>query len=147
MVRTIFDPGATNFLIFFRLYRIGGGFFGGLQDKGMMKTISEAIMKNSLAFWSNALLLPIQIAYLSFACIALFSKRLRSDPAVLATFLVLSYYIAIPGGSQAQARFRQAAMPIISIFAGYGLWLDSKRWRGTQGETGGFKLKDEPISL
>jgi len=132
IVHTIVDPGATNFLIFFRLYRLGGGFFGGLQDRGMVKTVSEAIVKNPLIFWSNALLLPMELAYLSFACIALFSRRVRLDPAVLTAFLILSYYIAIPGASQAQARFREPAMPMISVLAGYGLWLGSQRWRGTR---------------
>jgi hypothetical protein len=149
IVRTMFDPGATNFLIFFKLYRLGGGLFGGLQDRGMVKTICATIVKNPLVFWSNTLLLPMELAYLLFACIGLFSKRLRSDPTVLTALLILSYYVAIPGGSQAQARFREPAMPIISVLAAYGLWLAGQRWRGTQEEAVALQAEgraDLPVS-
>jgi len=102
-----------------------------LVDKGIVKTIRTLLLTRPIVFWSNAVLLPLQLMYLSCACIVLFSKRLMFDPSNLAALLIVSYYLAISGGPAALGRFRHPAMPIICVLAAYGLCLVLSRLRRT----------------
>src|SRR6266851_1145082 len=129
ILRAIFDPGSTEFLKFFHLYPRQGGLLGVLVDKGIVKTIRTLLLTRPIVFWSNAVLLPMLLMYLSCACIVLFSKRLMWDPAILAALLIVSYYLAISGGPAALGRFRHPAMPIICVLAAYGLCLVVSRLR------------------
>ncbi len=121
MLRAVLDPGSTEFLKFFHLYPKQGGLLGVLVDQGVVKTTRTLLLNSPVMFWSNALLLPMQLVYLSCACIVLFSKRMMFDPTILAVLLILSYYLVISGGPAALGRFRQPIMPIICVLAGYGL--------------------------
>jgi hypothetical protein len=123
IVRAMFDPGATTFLKFFKLYPEHGGLLGKLVDRGILKTMSSLVLENPLIFWSNALFLCLELLYLLCACIVLFSRRLMQNPAIIASLLIIAYYIVISGGPTALGRFRHPVMPIICVLAGYGLWL------------------------
>jgi hypothetical protein len=118
--RTIFDPGATNFLKFFDLYPKEGGLMGMLVDQGVVKTMEALFLTRPLVFWTHVVLLPLLAVNLLGACAVLFSRRLMRDPAVLTALLVVSYYLLISGGPAAHSRFRHPVMPIISILAAYG---------------------------
>ena len=125
IVRTIFDPGATSFLIFFKLYPHGGGggLFEAMRNTGILKATGELAAKKPFVFWSNVLLLPIELLYLLCACVVPFSRRLMREPTIIAAMLTVIYYLVISGGPAACGRFRHPAMPIICVLAGYGLCL------------------------
>jgi hypothetical protein len=144
IVRSIFDPSATGLLKFFRLIPDEDGVFGKLVDGGIVRTMKELRLTSPLIFWGNALLLLVQLLYLSFASCALVSRRLIRQPKVIAAILVVAYYLVIAGGPAANSRFRHPAMPIICVLAGYGvcevwhrllLWF---KWRISVGD-------DEPL--
>jgi len=128
VVRSIFDPGSTEFIRLFDLYPKGGGLLNVALDKGMIKTL-ETLLLSSLLAWSTLVLLVLQFIYLACACVAVSKQSIR-DPAIVVALLIMGYYLAIPGGPAAWGRFRHPAMPIMCVVAGYGLsvawdWLRS----------------------
>jgi Dolichyl-phosphate-mannose-protein mannosyltransferase len=128
ILRTIFDPGSTDFLKFFDLYPKQGGLLGVLVDQGAVKTMEALLFTRPLVFWSNVVLLPLLSLNLLCACAVLFSKRLMRDPCVLTALLIVTYYLLISGGPVALGRFRHPAMPITSILAGYGICRIAATW-------------------
>jgi len=123
MIRVLLDPGATIYLKFFKLYADGGGILGNLVDRGVVSTMMPLMVRKPLVFWSNAVLLPVELLYLLCASAVLFSRRLINEPTVIAAVLMLCYYVLISGGPMAVPRYRHPAMPIICVLAGYGLCL------------------------
>ncbi len=127
VVRGTFDPVSTEYLRFFDLYPKEGDLLTISVDNGIIATV-EALLASPLLFWSIAVLLPLQILYLSCACITLCSRRIL-DPAVFAVVCIAGYYMAIAGGPGDWARFRHPAMPIVCMLGGYGLHLALVRRR------------------
>jgi hypothetical protein len=125
IIRTIFDPGATGYLIFFKLYPHGGGggLFEAMRNAGIWQATWELAAKKPFVFWTNVLLLPLELLYLLCACVALSSRRLMRDPTIIVAVSAVIYYLVISGGPTAHSRFRHPAMPIICVLAGYGLCL------------------------
>jgi len=121
LIRATFDPVSTEFLRFFNLYPKQGELLTVDVDKGGIATI-EALLGSPLLFWSIAVLLPLQLMYLSCAGITLCSRTIL-DPAIFAVVFILMYYMVIAGGPGDWGRFRHPSMPIICVLAGYGLRL------------------------
>ena len=119
VLRSTFDPGSTEYVRFFDLYPKEGGLIDVAVDKGIVKTL-EALFLNPILAWSTVVMLAVQFMYFSGACMAI-SKRSILDPAILAGLVIMVYYLAIPGGPAVWGRFRHPAMPLMSVFAAYGL--------------------------
>jgi 4-amino-4-deoxy-L-arabinose transferase-like glycosyltransferase len=97
--RTVFGPGTTEFLEFFEIKR------------------------TSWFYWILAALLLIwELPYLLLSVIGLCSKHYERWPV---SFVVLSilYYVSIAAGPEGYSRLRTPAMPLISVLAGYGMYL------------------------
>jgi hypothetical protein len=129
VLRATFDPASIEFLRFFDLYPKQGDLLTVEVDKGIITTI-ETLLVNPLLFWSIAVLLPLQLMYLSCALVTLCSRAIL-DPAILAALFIMGYYMAIAGGPGDWGRFRHPAMPVICMLAGYGLRLVWSRLRPT----------------
>ena len=127
LVRATFDPASTEYLRFFNLYPKESELLAVDVDKGDITT-TETLVVNPLLFWSIVVMLPLQIMYLSCACITLCSRTIL-DPAILAAAFIVGYYMVIAGGPGDWGRFRHPAMPIICMLAGYGLSLVWSRAR------------------
>jgi hypothetical protein len=121
VLRGTFDPVSTEYLRFFDLYPKQGELLTIAVDQGIITTV-EALLGSPLLFWSIAVLLPLQIMYLSCAGITLCSRRIL-DPAIFAAAFIAGYYMAIAGGPGDWGRFRHPAMPIVCMLGGYGLHL------------------------
>jgi hypothetical protein len=74
--------------------------------------------------------LIVMLVYL-FASVALFSKKLPYTIPVVCSLWVVAYWLVITGGPHGYGRYRHAVMPIICVFAGYGLHLILTRFRHT----------------
>ena len=122
VVRATFDPLSTEYLRFFNLYPKQGELLTIAVDQGIITTV-KALFASPLLFWSIAVMLPLQIMYLSCACITLGNWRTVLNPAIFAVVFIASYYMAIAGGPGDWGRFRHPAMPIICMLAGYGFHL------------------------
>ncbi|HVB81760.1 MAG TPA: glycosyltransferase family 39 protein [Candidatus Binataceae bacterium] len=119
VVRSIFDPGSTEFLRFFDLYPKHGGLLQVQVDRGTIQTL-KVLFRNPLLGWSTVVLIVPQFIYLWGLCVTLSRRGIR-DPAILAALLIIGYYVAIAGGPGDWGRFRHPAMPIVCALAAYGL--------------------------
>jgi hypothetical protein len=97
MVRTLFGPGATLPLKFFKLYPEQDV----LVYSSVLETMGALMVKRQLVFWSNALLLLLELPYLFCTCVVLFSSR-RGEAAVVAAMLTVIYFVTISGGPRLQ---------------------------------------------
>jgi Dolichyl-phosphate-mannose-protein mannosyltransferase len=129
IMRMLLDPSGTECLKYFQLYPQHGGLQGVMVDKGLVRTVVIMAREHPLLFWSNLVLAPLLGFYLLFSVVALFSRRFITDPAVLAALGVAAYFLLIAGGTDATGRFRHPDMPILCIFAGYGLFFAIGKWR------------------
>jgi hypothetical protein len=121
LLRATFDPVSTEYLRFFNLYPKQGELLTIAVDQGIITTL-EALFASPLLFWSIAVMLPLQLMYVSCACITL-CRRTILDAATFAVVFIAGYYMAIAGGPGDWGRFRHPAMPIICMLAGYGFHL------------------------
>jgi predicted metalloprotease len=123
IIRTFFDPAATDYLKFFKFHPGIAGLLGQLVDRGLIRTVIDLYRTNPLVFWSNLYLMPMLGFYLLFTARALVSRRLLTDAGVLAMLGIAAYFLVIAGGPAAYSRFRHADMPIVCILAGCGLFM------------------------
>jgi hypothetical protein len=130
MERVMLDPGTIELLTFFGLNPMRDGLPGTAMDAGLLKTAGILFMKYPLVFWSSMLLLPLQLLFLSCACLVLFSRRLIRQPQIIAAIAIAMYFITISGGPHGASRYRHPVMPIICILAGYELCLMWSRLMG-----------------
>jgi 4-amino-4-deoxy-L-arabinose transferase-like glycosyltransferase len=121
VARTMLDPGAVDYLKFFNLYPKRGGLLGKVVDVGFLHVIGLLFVQHPLVFWSNALLAPLLLFLLASASLVLFSKKLMTQPQIVAIIAIAAYFIVIAGGPGAVCRYRHPAMPLICVLAGYGL--------------------------
>ncbi len=133
VVRGVFDPLSTEYVRFFDLYPKQGGLLETAVDQGVVKTL-QAMFRNKLLAWSTMILLLIHFVYLSGASIGLCKSSMR-DPAVLLMIVAVGYYLALPGGPSDWGRYRHPAMPLICVFAGYGVRLAGERISSHRGKT------------
>lgn len=127
IVRVVFGSGATVFLKLFGLKPNEGAVERKPVDQGVLKTAAAFIMANPLVFWSDVLLLPLELLYLAGACVALLSSRaMMRSPCIIAAVLTIVYYVVISGGPAGYSRFRNPIMPIICALSAYGLCLMQK---------------------
>ena len=99
LCRTIFGPGTIEVLDFFGIKRAAWFFW----------------------IWAG-LLLVWQLPYLLLGVMGLCSTHYKRWPVL---FLVLSilYYVSVAAGPEGYSRFRIPVMPLISVLAGYGMYL------------------------
>jgi hypothetical protein len=121
IARVMLDPGAIDFLRLFGLYPKVGGMLTIAVDTGLLRTIRLLFVKRPLVFWSNILMVPLQLLLLSCACLIFYSRRLLSQPQIIAAMGLAAYFVIVSGGPGAVYRYRHPAMPIVCVFAGYGL--------------------------
>ena len=124
MLRTLVAPGATDLLGFFRLDAGIAGYLGVFVDEGVWSGVVRLSRTLPLVFWSNLLLAPLLGAYLGLAVLALGSRALRADVTTVVMLGVAAYLLVMAGGPAAYTRFRHPLMPIVCVYAAYGLaWL------------------------
>lgn len=110
MLRTMFDPGAAEYLRFFDLYRQGGR--AKLESGG----VSATMRAYPLAFWSSIALALVLAPLVVLPPIAAFRAR---SAAFLLLFTIAAYLIAAGGGVPGYARFRVPAVPFLVVMSAF----------------------------
>lgn len=122
ILRTLLDPGATEYLRMFRLYPEAGGLVDLFIERGLISTIGFLIEEMPLVFWANLLLGPLLVSYLLLAVLGLVRcSRALPMPMVLFSGLI-AYFLVLSAVGIGIHRARHPIMPIICILAGYGLF-------------------------
>ncbi|MBI4726473.1 glycosyltransferase family 39 protein [candidate division TA06 bacterium] len=134
MLRTLIGPGATEFIKLFNLKKY---LPGKMDDQlGMLAPLSRIIyvlVKNPV-FTALAVFLDLVLAlYLFLSIYPSIKRKIHAQGPVLLLLTVTLYFIILSGGFVGQSRLRHPIMPIICIFAGYGLHLfwTQKNWYET----------------
>ena len=108
MLRTLFDPGATEYLRMFDLYREGGG--------AMMATrgISTTARAYPIAFWSSIALAMILAPLVILPFIGVYRA---STAAFVLLAIVAGYLVFAGGGVPGYSRFRAPAVPFLVVMS------------------------------
>jgi len=122
MLRTILDPGATEYLRLFKRYPRSGGLLGTIIDRGVLATARDLARENPALFWSNVVLFPYLLAYLFFAAAGLAAPRPAGRDVRLVVLVLTALYLWIlSGGANSLGRFRHPIMPVLCVLAGWGV--------------------------
>lgn len=130
MLRTLIDPGISEYLIMVKQYSWSGGLLGQILDQGLFVTITSFARTTPVFFFSMMTLLGLYlVASLSSAVAALFHKDFPYGMAAISILCIVAYYLVVSGGPVGYHRFRIPIIPLISVFSGCGLYLVSQRYR------------------
>lgn len=129
--RTLFDPGANEYLRLFGQYSLPGGIVGVGIDKGigeLVKQIKGIFEQHQNIFIANLALFIILLIYYLFFLFGILKSRVWRDSLLFFPLVVGIYLIILSGGASGADRFRMPVMPILCLFAGYGMnyWIEKK---------------------
>ena len=135
MLRTLIDPGVTEYLILFKHYSWSGGLLGQILDQGLFVTFKDFARSMPIFFVSLLTLtgLYLVVLYCSTA-LAMFHEDLPHGVSTVVILCILAYYLLISGGPVGYHRFRLPIMPLVCVFSGYGLYLLRGRLRLKENE-------------
>lgn len=112
MARTLFDPGATEYLRFLGVYSQGAR--ATLDQRGGPAAVARTF---PLVFWLS---IAFAIALLPLVVLPLFALRHPSREFILLA-IVAAYLITAGGGVFGTARFRVPAVPLLVLMSAFGL--------------------------
>ncbi|MEW6114861.1 MAG: hypothetical protein AB1664_22190, partial [Thermodesulfobacteriota bacterium] len=130
MVRTLLGLEAHTYL---RLLNPSPGHANGwdsiVRGRGLMRSLLEDRSGASIAVFVVIALLAVLVSALYFSCVfALITRTVTWTMPVLTLMTVAGYILVVTGGPHGYSRYRHGIMPIICIFAGYGLAMLWKRY-------------------
>lgn len=119
MLRTMVDPGATEYLRFLDLYRQGGQ---AQLSGGGLRAAARAY---PLAFWSSIVLAIVLAPLVLLPLIAVWRAR---SAAFFLLFAISAYLVTAGGGVPGYARFRVPAVPFLIVMSAVAMkrTLDSR---------------------
>jgi 4-amino-4-deoxy-L-arabinose transferase-like glycosyltransferase len=112
MARTLFDPGATEYLRFLGVYSQGAR--ATLDSRGGPAAVARAF---PLVFWLS---IAFAIALLPLVVLPLFALR-RPSREFIVLAIVAAYLITAGGGVFGTARFRVPAVPLLVLMSAFGV--------------------------
>lgn len=119
MARTLFDPGAVEYLRAFGRYPESGGGLAHLVDRGLLRGSLELARAQPLAVWSSiatALILLPLIVLPGVAAMRLTPQR-RSAFVLFA--IITAWLVFAGGGVPGSSRFRAPAIPFLALMSGF----------------------------
>lgn len=133
MARVLLDPAAVEYLKFLKCYPSSGGLLGKVVDQGLAAVLQDILRTKPLVFWSHVFFGFFLFFYLFLSVIALLNTNLIYDKAFVMLLAVALYFWGLSGGPNGLGRFRHPFMPVICIWAGWGLIHIRNRFRNLRG--------------
>jgi len=130
MLRTLIDPGVTEYLILLKHYPWSGGLLGQILDQGLFVTFMSFVRTAPIFFLGLLTFMGLYLV-ISFgsAVVALFHKGFPYSISTVAILCTLVYYLLVSGGPLGYHRFRLPIMPLVCVLSGFGLNLLQGRYR------------------
>jgi hypothetical protein len=121
MLRVILDPGIVKFFKLFGYQSDQIQFIKYYVDNGLEKTI-QVFLDEKKAMCCFYLIFGGLLAFIILsACLALLSKNMPYNLPVILVLLIILYFLVLSGGPGDGPRFRLPIMPLLAIFAGFGI--------------------------
>ena len=126
MARTLFDPGAIEYLRMFGAYPETGGALAHAVDRGMAGGTVDFARRNPLAFWASIVLAVVLLPLIVLPLVA----ALRRPGAAFFVLAAISvYFVVISGGPPGNSRFRATIVPFLAVMSAKLLQCRSSDWR------------------
>ncbi len=95
-----------------------------IARKGLLGALMQDWQTMSRAVIMITVLLGVfMVLIYVLSAVALFSRNFLTRMAMVSLCCVVLYWLIITGGPHGYSRYRHAIMPILSVWAGYGLYL------------------------
>jgi len=115
--RTIFDPGAAEYLRLFKLYPEPAADPG---QRGIRKALAGFMGNAPALFRANVPLLLLVMVYYVLVVFAMAGNRALPFMPVVIVWCLIGYFLLVSGGVSGSCRFRHPIMPLLCVMAGYG---------------------------
>lgn len=119
MLRTLFDPGAADFLRLFGHYPQSGGALLRATDVGLLRTLVLLANEQPQAFWPTILLGILLAPLVILPFFIRVTPRTRMGLAILA--FVAAYFVISGGGVPGSGRFRVPLVPPLIVMSAAAL--------------------------
>ena len=115
MARTLFEPGAVEYLRTFGWYPESGGALQRTVDRGLVRGTIDLASRAPFVFWSSLIL---GIALLPLLLLPMIAMRVLPPAARIPFTLIVSvivYFVIVSGGVPGSSRFRAPIVPLLAI--------------------------------
>lgn len=141
----LLDPGVVEYLRLFQQYRKSDRTLNVMAKQGIIAAARRVVGENpGLLFW-GCWLGGLLLSFYGLSLLGLRGIPLRTNLPLLLLLSAGFYFVVVSGGIIAVSRFRAPLMPLLSIFAGQGLWQIGvwMRSKSLGRNPSGFALKTE----
>jgi hypothetical protein len=126
MARTLFDPGAVEYLRIFGRYPRLGGALARIVDQGLVRGALELARAHPLVVWSSAVMaiLLAPLVVLPF----LGAMRVPRDrrAAFVLFAIIVGWLVFAGGGVPGSSRFRAPAVPFLTLMSAFAFRRDAR---------------------
>lgn len=126
MARTLFDPGAVEYLRLFGLYPESGGALLRMVDRGIINGAIELARTFPSVVWSS---LAMGLALLPLVILSLFAVR-----RALLCACIVAWLAVASGGPPGSSRFRAPMAPFLIVMSAVALRSRPEDARGVRGD-------------
>ncbi len=120
ILRTVLDPGATDWLRLFGAYTHAGRLQAFISD-GLHAGIRRVIDTNPAVFWLSLALSPFVIALAVLPTVAATRITPEHKPAFALLSVAVIYFIVAGGGVPGMGRFRAPIIPLLILMSAFAL--------------------------
>ena len=133
ILRVLFDPGMIKYFKMFQYQSDKIQFLGDFVDYGLIRNIIYFFKVKPLIFYTYLFFGVILFLCIYFSAVAIFLGKIKYSYHHIVLFIIIIYFLILSGGPGDSPRFRLPIMPLISIFAGYGMIISLEGCRYCRG--------------
>lgn len=132
MLKVLFNPGGAEYMTLFGVYAGAGTLVP--SDGGLIDTAICLVKSREALFWTNVGLGLVLAVYYLLTAVSASSRRYSLSTPVLTLLAAIAYFVLVSEGG---SRFRHPIMPVLCVFAGYGLAHIGDWWTRRRARLGG----------
>jgi 4-amino-4-deoxy-L-arabinose transferase-like glycosyltransferase len=121
VMRTLFDPGAVEYLRLLGAYPKTGGALVRMIDRGPVAGLRDFGARQPLAFWTSAVMSAVLLPLVMLPVVAARGVPAPARSAYLFLGLVAAYFVICGGGVPGSSRFRVPVVPLLVLMTGFAV--------------------------